>query len=194
MIIECPSCRARYQYGEERFEGKPSKKIRCARCQQVFVVQNPVGVPTPYPPMEAPRTEEDPDSTSIAHRPRRVAPHHAAAAGMTDRAPLPSQMPQGKRISLAILTGPAAGTVHRIDKPQVTIGRTSADINIDDSEASRQHAMIEVREASYRLIDLGSTNGTIFEGQKISEPVELSDKAEFQIGGTTLMLIVTDEL
>lgn len=189
MIIECPSCRSKYQYGEERFEGKPSKKIRCAKCQQVFEVQNPT-LATPEPPEAF-----DPDSTSVARFVRKTpAPAAAAAApGHTDRAPLPTQMPPGKRISLAVLTGSAAATVHRIDKPQMTIGRSGADINIDDTEASRQHAMIEVREASFRLIDLGSTNGTLVDGQKITEPVELADKSEFQIGGTTLMLIVTDE-
>ncbi|MFZ2489865.1 MAG: FHA domain-containing protein [Thermoanaerobaculia bacterium] len=190
MIIECPSCRSRYQYGEERFDGKPSKKIRCAKCQQVFEVQNPT-LATPEPPPQ----EFDADSTNVARFVRKSPAPAAAAAvpGHTDRAPLLTQMPPGRRISLAVLTGAAAATVHRIDKPQMTIGRAGADINIDDTEASRQHAMIEVRETSFRLIDLGSTNGTLVEGRKITEPVELTDKSEFQIGGTTLMLIVTDE-
>jgi pSer/pThr/pTyr-binding forkhead associated (FHA) protein len=42
-------------------------------------------------------------------------------------------------------------------------------------------------------MDLGSTNGTIYDGSKIEGLVELSDKSEFQVGATTLMLIVTDD-
>src|ERR1039457_562840 len=40
-IIECIHCKARYQYDEERFERKPAKKIRCAKCQEVFEIRNP---------------------------------------------------------------------------------------------------------------------------------------------------------
>ena len=41
MIIECPSCHSKYQYDEARFDRKPSKKIKCARCQQIFEIHNP---------------------------------------------------------------------------------------------------------------------------------------------------------
>ena len=105
----------------------------------------------------------------------------------------PLQLPVGKRLSLAILGGPDAGTVFRIERPRITIGRANSDITLNDTEASRQHAAIEVRETTYRLSDLGSTNGTLVDGTKIDSAVELTDKAEFQVGATTLMLIVTDE-
>ena len=45
MIIQCPKCQARYQYDTARFEGKPSKKIRCAKCQDVFEITNPESAP-----------------------------------------------------------------------------------------------------------------------------------------------------
>src|SRR6202165_379704 len=41
VIIECTNCRARYQYDEDRFERKPSKKIKCAKCASVFEIHNP---------------------------------------------------------------------------------------------------------------------------------------------------------
>ena len=55
------------------------------------------------------------------------------------------------------------------------------------------NAAVEVRDTSYTLTDLGSTNGTLYDGQKIDGFIELSDKSEFQVGATTLMLIVTDD-
>ena len=75
----------------------------------------------------------------------------------------------------------------------MTIGRSGADFTLNDTEASRQHAALEIRGDIVLLNDLRSTNGTLVDGRKITEPTELQDKSEFQIGGTTLMLIVTDD-
>ena len=191
MIIECPSCRSRYQYDEERFEGKPSKKIRCARCQQIFDIHNPAFLA--IDPIETGAG----DSTYATKNDdaRRTAPYDSTEQSQIPQ-PKPEsglQMPAGKRLSLAILAGPDAGSVFRIEKPRVTIGRSNADLTLNDTEASRQHAAIEVRDTTYGLTDLGSTNGTICDGQKIAGLVELSDKSEFQVGATTLMLIVTDD-
>src|SRR5256885_10745322 len=38
---ECTNCHARYQYDEDRFERKPSKKIKCAKCSTIFEIRNP---------------------------------------------------------------------------------------------------------------------------------------------------------
>lgn len=190
MIIQCTSCRSKYQYDEERFERKPSKKIKCAKCQTVFEIFNPA--------FAAKVEEVAPGEQTFASKKIVIPPPVEPA---TAREPLPEanvvpslRLPEGKRISLAILEGDGAGSVFRIEKPRVTIGRANADIVINDSEASRQHAAIEVRDGSYTLVDLGSTNGTSVGGEKISEPVELHDKGEFQVGATTLMFIVTDEI
>jgi pSer/pThr/pTyr-binding forkhead associated (FHA) protein len=72
------------------------------------------------------------------------------------------------------------------------IGRSAADLILNDTESSRNHAAIEVRDALVLLEDLGSTNGTMIDGERISGPVELQNQMEFQVGSTTLMLIVTE--
>lgn len=189
MIIECPSCHSKYNYDEARFERRPSKKIKCARCQAVFDVQNPAFAQpesdfadSTYAsrPPEAPKEEPAPEPE----------PEVRPAAGKSDGS---LQLPQGKRLSLAILDGPDAGSVFRIEKPRVTIGRSNADLTLNDNEASRQHAVVEIRETAYSLSDLGSTNGTLVDGLKIEGAVDLADKSEFLVGSTTLMLIVTDD-
>jgi len=190
VIIECPNCRSKYQYDEERFERKPSKKIKCARCQQVFEIRNPAfAAPGPPPVSAGERTMAGRTET-----PR--------VADTTEQSPIPQpstsktevpQLPAGKRLSLAILDGPDAGHVYRIDRPRVTIGRSGADLTLNDSEASRQHAVLEIRDTAFTLSDLGSTNGTLVGGEKITTAVELTDKSEFQVGATTLMLIVTED-
>lgn len=188
MIIECSSCHSKYQYDESRFDGKPSKKIKCAKCQSVFEIHNP------NPPDAASK-----DETHIG-RPKRVDEQTAQAPipeeeerRATGKQPTVLSLPQGKRLSLAIIDGPDAGNVFRIEKPRVTVGRAGADLTLNDSEASRQHAAVEVRELQYTLHDLGSTNGTLIAGSRIDEATELQNHSEFQVGSTTLMLIVTDE-
>ncbi len=42
MIVVCPSCSARFQYDETRFQGAVSKRFRCPKCSHVFEVFNPV--------------------------------------------------------------------------------------------------------------------------------------------------------
>ena len=198
MIIECTSCHARYQYNEDRFERKPSKKIKCAKCGSVFEIHNPAFAEPAAAAPSAPERHTPGDMTFA----RRDEPKKAAApVSMEEESAKPEtgkvnvpQMPQGKRLSLAVINGPDAGAVHRIEKPRVTIGRTGSDIPLNDSEISRAHAAVEIRDTTYLLEDLKSTNGTLIDGQKIAGPTELQNHSEFQVGGSTLMLIVTEDV
>jgi predicted Zn finger-like uncharacterized protein len=193
VIIECPSCHSKYQYDEERFERKASKKIKCARCQEIFEIHNPAFAPKAAPLVEvADSTFKSKPEPVRAARPVQDTTEQSPIPS-TDRTEVPLQLPIGKRLSLAILDGPDAGSVYRIEKPKVTIGRANADLTLNDSEASRHHAALEIRESAIKLLDLGSTNGTLLGGSKVLEPTEIGDKAEFQVGATTLMLIVTDD-
>lgn len=194
MIIECPGCHSKYQYDEDRFERKASKKIRCARCKQVFEIRNPAFAPRAEAPVAGDRTYTNRNEQTKASRPV-VAPEPEAESPVQaeEQKADELQLPAGRRLSLAILDGPDAGSVYRIEKPRVTIGRAGADLTLNDSEASRQHAAVEIRDTQFLLCDLGSTNGTLVAGEKINEPYELGDKSEFQVGLTTLMLIVTED-
>ena len=192
MIIECTNCHSRYQYDESRFEQKVSKRIRCARCQEIFEIFNPALVQAGA----AAKKETAGEQTSIRRERLRTVsdePVPDTAPPPASASALPLQFPQGKRLSLAIIDGPDAGSVFRMETPRVTIGRQGADLTLNDSDASRQHAAVEVRDTSYTLVDLESTNGTLVNGQKIEGSVELQNHSEFQVGSSTLMLIVTDE-
>lgn len=190
MIIQCTNCHARYQYDEDRFERKPSKKIKCAKCSTIFEIQNPAI--TAQGPADSSPPKGD---LTFAKRDQQKPPPDE-----TDEAPVPKilpnspQLPQGKRLSLAVINGADAGSVYRVEKPRIIVGRSGADLNLNDTEASRHHAVVEIRDLVYILEDLGSTNGTLVDGAKISGRVEMQNHSEFQIGSTTIMLIVTEDV
>ena len=101
------------------------------------------------------------------------------------------QLPKDKRYSLAVIQGGATGQIFPIAKTRTVVGRSGCDINLDDPEASRQHAALEIVGDVAILRDLGSTNGTWIELDRI-EQHELGNQQEFRIGSHVLMFIVTD--
>ena len=76
-------------------------------------------------------------------------------------------------------------------KTRTTIGRSGSDVDLDDPEASRQHAALEIIGETAILRDLGSTNGTFIDIDRIDQH-QLNNQMEFRIGSHVLMFIVTD--
>lgn len=76
------------------------------------------------------------------------------------------------------------GVRHPIPHDQAVVGRGSdATIRIDDPAVSRRHAMIHLVPTP-RVVDLGSTNGTYVNGQRVKE-AELTDGATVRFGSTS---------
>ena len=103
------------------------------------------------------------------------------------------KMAPNKAVSLFVSEGPLKGTSFRIDKPRVMIGRSGADIVVKDHKTSRVHCALEVNGATALLVDLGSANGTFFDGKRITSH-ELHHMEEFRVGETTLMFLVTERM
>ncbi len=196
MFIECDRCYSRYRYDEARFAGKPSKKVRCTKCLSIFEIFNTgayesqpsaVGFASPSPASSeetvsrlSEAADKPADSTTAK---RRLVSTDAVRGGAL-------ALPEGFRVSLAVIAGPESGRIYEIEKPRVVIGRSDADINVDDPEVSRQHAALEIFGEKVTLIDMGSTNGTIVGEEQVQEAA-LENHSEFSIGGSTLMLILT---
>jgi hypothetical protein len=71
------------------------------------------------------------------------------------------------------------------DSPLV-IGRVpSADLCLDDEQVSWRHAQIERTGETFSVADLDSTNGTLVNGQRVSQS-SLRDGDRIQIGRTVL--------
>ena len=70
---------------------------------------------------------------------------------------------------LVMVTGPASGKVYPLIASEISIGREAgSDVFINDEEISRQHARLTSQYGDYVLEDLGSTNGTFVNTQRIT--------------------------
>lgn len=82
------------------------------------------------------------------------------------------------------------GTKHPLDKARTILGRgAEADITLNDTGASRQHAEVQWDGRRGRVRDLGSTNGTLVDGVKVSDQV-LEPGSVIQIGRTRIVFQV----
>ncbi|MBU4174193.1 MAG: FHA domain-containing protein [Actinobacteria bacterium] len=87
---------------------------------------------------------------------------------------------------LVVETGSLAGTRFLLDRPLVAIGRSeNNDIMLEDEMASKSHCRIITQGDNYLVEDLGSSNGTIVNGQQVNSHM-LSDGDKLYIGQTTL--------
>ena len=74
--------------------------------------------------------------------------------------------------------------------PTATIGRQQGlEITVQDTQASRQHARLEVREERVLLTDLGAANGTFVNNERIAGQVSLLPGDTIQVGETILRLL-----
>ncbi len=72
---------------------------------------------------------------------------------------------------LVVRTGPNPGMVFELTKEITTLGRDVAnDIVLGDPEVSRQHSRITRTPGGYVLEDMGSTNGTFVNGERLTAP------------------------
>ena len=75
---------------------------------------------------------------------------------------------------------------------EIIIGRSSdLDMVLVEDMVSRKHAKISTTDGEVFIQDLGSTNGTFVDVERIEQKV-LNNQNEFRIGSHVLMFIVTD--
>jgi pSer/pThr/pTyr-binding forkhead associated (FHA) protein len=71
----------------------------------------------------------------------------------------------------------------------VTVGRApECELRLDDTYASSQHARIFAKNGSWYVEDLGSTNGTYVNEQKLAAPAMLQPGDRIRVGATVLEL------
>jgi two-component system cell cycle response regulator len=105
-----------------------------------------------------------------------------------------------RRPVLVSLRGELLGTPIPLDRDVVILGRAlEADIRLNDSKVSRLHARIDVEvdkdsgEGVFRIKDLGSTNGTLLNGQVVIESL-LNNGDKILIGDHLFRFDMLDEI
>jgi pSer/pThr/pTyr-binding forkhead associated (FHA) protein len=102
------------------------------------------------------------------------------------RAPRPSRSaPQ----QLLVTAGSLAGTSLDLTDQQITIGRADdATLVLTDDYASTRHARLFPQDGQWLVEDLGSTNGTYLDRQKVTQPTPVAIGVPIRIGKTVLEL------
>jgi ABC-type multidrug transport system ATPase subunit/pSer/pThr/pTyr-binding forkhead associated (FHA) protein len=129
--------------------------------------------------------------------PVQAAPLRAPVQATPPRAPVQATPPRAPSQPARLeLLDPIAANIRRfeLNKDVFQLGRDpQGDVVIDAAAAvvSRRHAEIRKVDGQFAVVDLKSFNGTLVNGQRITETVKLSDKDQVQLGtgGPILRLI-----
>lgn len=187
MIIHCPHCKE-----EMVAELAARALVACPACEFLFAVE-------PGGRAQIPTFAEEQSLPRVAARlPAQVAPAggpDATHVGDTSDAFGTLPVPPGKTLYLEVVESvaePAPGTIFRFSKGRMILGRSDADVLLDDEKISRKHALIEAisRENIY-LKDLASTNGTYLNGHRVMMK-KLSAGDEITVGRVRLRFHMTD--
>ncbi len=86
-------------------------------------------------------------------------------------------------------SGPTPGATFSLEGDQLVIGRdSSSNIAINDAEVSRKHARLTFQGGKYVIEDLGSTNGTFVNGQRLVSSVVLKSGDVVSLGEQIVLM------
>ena len=86
-------------------------------------------------------------------------------------------------------SGPTPGVTFPLEGDQLTIGRDASNgVAINDSEVSRKHSRLSFQGGKYVVEDLGSTNGTFVNGQRLAGPVVLKPGDVVSLGEQIVLM------
>ena len=104
----------------------------------------------------------------------------------------PARPPRSGRGSprvLVVTAGALKGTSLDLAQQQITLGRANdATLVLNDDYASSRHARIFPQDGQWIVEDLGSTNGTYLDRQKVTRPTPVPLGVPIRIGKTVLEL------
>ena len=143
-------------------------------------------IPTPLKPPAGAASRLNDTLHGQSFRPSAASPGSPAAE--------PVKATGGAMASLLVRSGPLKGTRLPIRVPVVNIGRADYnDIVLADESVSTAHAKLQRREGVWTLSDLGSTNGTFVDGEKVEGEIPIGPGATVRFGQVSTMFEPTDD-
>ena len=115
----------------------------------------------------------------------------AAAAAPRDQRPAKQPQPKQPKTArtLVVTGGPLAGTTLQLDNTPITIGRAdSSTLVVSDDYVSSNHARLVPDGDAWVLEDLGSTNGTFLDRDRVTAATKVPIGAPIRIGKTVMEL------
>jgi pSer/pThr/pTyr-binding forkhead associated (FHA) protein len=137
---------------------------------------------------------DQPTSPRSQRRAARQAARHNQQTGPVhqprpQRPPKPSRQSRGTPKTLVVTDGNLSGTTIQLGEQQITIGRAAdATLVLTDDYASTRHARLFPQNGEWIVEDLGSTNGTYLDRQKVTQPMPVPLNVPVRIGKTVLEL------
>ena len=96
---------------------------------------------------------------------------------------------RGSPTHVAVIQGQNAGATANLAEAPILIGRgNDAAIRLDDDYVSTRHARVVSNEDGIYAEDLGSTNGSYVNGQRITAPTTITMSDTLRIGKTMMKL------
>jgi pSer/pThr/pTyr-binding forkhead associated (FHA) protein len=130
------------------------------------------------------------DQPASPRRQRRAAKQGARRAAPPRPAPVrPGGRSRSAPRQVLVTGGNLAGTAIPLADHQITIGRAAdATLVLTDDYASTRHARLFPQNGEWIVEDLGSTNGTYLDRQKVTQPMPVPVGVPIRIGKTVLEL------
>jgi hypothetical protein len=130
--------------------------------------------------------------TDLLGGPSTTARRSKARQAQAPRQSRPARPPRPGRGSprvLMVTAGALKGTSLDLAQQQITLGRANdATLVLNDDYASSRHARIFPQDGQWIVEDLGSTNGTYLDRQKVTRPMPVPVGVPIRIGKTVLEL------
>jgi pSer/pThr/pTyr-binding forkhead associated (FHA) protein len=121
-------------------------------------------------------------------RARKARPQRPAPAPAPPRRSSP-RVSRSAPHQMVVTGGSLAGTTIDLADSQITIGRADdATLMLTDDYASTRHARLFPQDGQWLVEDLGSTNGTYLDRQKVTRPTPVPVGVPIRIGKTVLEL------
>ena len=101
------------------------------------------------------------------------------------------QAPPPSRSAVPQISLEVEGRTHHVNSSITVLGRgAEADVVVDDAGVSRRHAEIHTDGGRVRVVDLGSTNGTFVDGERVGQGAtgDLTDGSRITIGRSRIVV------